>query len=345
MVKIARMKMDIGTIAVVLLVLGGLVLVGSGTIPLNFGQSVVNGGGSEGGDVFTSAATVRASVRDWLAGTVPAATNGILVGSDGKTPVGASVDVSSQGVALTTAAPNNFDGFAILGNDDYLVGGLAGYTDRGAEYYYQKIPVSYRNSNSYDIPEVQECLEGSITYSSLVDAGTAELEDNTFSVGVGSGATVDTTKVTISVGTADTCIGKPTVAYPSAVCFNTTAAGNAFWDEVRPLNFAGTIPSPRFLSDNNILGDLCYQLPVKLADSTDPGTTTAYEFGLRLRAKSSTDPTAAHNITLIVVDAGMWVNELGQLVDGYGSDSIKVTAEDVGFDSRTAGNTLNVGIS
>ena len=342
----ARMKFDIGTMAVVVLVLGGLVLVGSGTIPLNFGQSVVTDDGSGGGDVFTSAATVRASARDLLAGTVPANIDARLIDSDGRTNIGTAVDLTAQGTAVTTAAPNNLNGFLWLGNDNYLAGGTSGFTDRGAEYYFQSIPVSYSNRNSYDIPEAKTCLEGSITYSALRDAGTGELEDDTFSVAVGSGATVDTTTITVSVGTADSCLGNPAVQYPLAYCFNTTATGNSIWDEVRPLNFAGTIPVPKFLAGNNILGGVCYQLPTKLLDGTAPGTTTAYEWGLRLRAKSGADPTAASNITGIPLDSCMYVEEsTNRLVDAYGIDTVIVAAEDCGFDSRTAGNTVNIGVS
>lgn len=117
----ARMKFDIGTMAVVVLVLGGLVLVGSGTIPLNFGQSVVTDDGSGGGDVFTSAATVRASARDLLAGTVPANIDARLIDSDGRTNIGTAVDLTAQGTAVTTAAPNNLNGFLWLGNDLSLI--------------------------------------------------------------------------------------------------------------------------------------------------------------------------------------------------------------------------------
>lgn len=331
------MLLGVGALAAIFV---GIMMFG-GNLP----QQAGTGTAPSGINIVTSAATVRVSAVDLLAGTTPANINTALLELDKKTYVAAEQDATTKADVLSTAAPNTFNGYLLIGNDNYLAGGTSAVTDRGAEYYYQTIPVSWANKVTHDIPEVKACLEGTYTYSSLVDAGTAEIEDDTFSVAVGSGATVDTTKVTVSVGTADSCLGKPTAAFPLAYCFNTTAAGNSFWEEVRPLNFAGTVPVPLHLAGNNVLGGVCYQLPTKLMDSTEPGTTTAFEWALRLRAKSGADPTAAHNITGIPLDACDSANDAGVWVEGYGSDTRIVTAEDCGIDGRTTGSSLLVGIS
>jgi hypothetical protein len=99
------------------------------------------------------------------------------------------------------------------------------------------------------------------------------------------------------------------------------------------------------MAGNNIIGGVCYQLPTRLMDSTEPGTTTAYEWGLRLRAKAGADPGVTENVTAIPLDACMYADEVGAWKDGYGSNTIKVTAEDCGIDGKTGANSLLVGIS
>ena len=67
--------------------------------------------------------------------------------------------------SIETSAPNSFDGYLMVGNDNNLG------TDRGTEYYFTKQPLSYDCQGSVAVDLIPTYAEGTVTVSTY-DSGT-----------------------------------------------------------------------------------------------------------------------------------------------------------------------------
>ena len=335
--EIMALKLNAGTILVAIIALALVYGVATGGFQLAAG-----GGVPSGVNIVTAAATVRASATNALTLATPANMNSVLVSTAGGTETQiATADVTAKGTAISTAAPNNFNGFYLIGNDN-LAGGT---TDRGAEFYYRKNLKSWSNQNTVELDDIKAYPEATTLTLAGLDDTTPELEDNTLSIAVGSGGTVDIFEVRLTIA-ADESFGNKDLPLSVGACINTTSTGLSFWDKdnTKPLAPAAALPiaTPGFLTGYNVLG--CYRITNALAD--EAGGITTFRFPWRLAALAGVDPGVTENITIQLIDESYYINDQQQWTTGFGDESVFAADTDIAADSRfSAATLLRVGIS
>ena len=257
------------------------------------------------------------SVKGWHPLTGAPMTGNAELWDSSDVQYAAETSIAGTLTDLTTSAPNSFSGYIMIGNDNYESG-----TDRGAEVYYFKYPVSWTNAGKV-AKTIDVYNESTPTWTGY-DDGTAE---STLNVSVGSGATVTSTELKIAAG-QDASLGDPRIDHPLVVCFNVTDTGlTSDWDEIRPASYVSTIPVPGFLSGRNVVGD-CYVLPTQaLSDYAE------YRFNIILDAKAGVDPVAGDTVTAILLDKCYYKDDSGVWQLGWGDKSATGTDTDCGMDS------------
>ena len=257
---------------------------------------------------------------------VNAITGASIVDADGwlyyanNAPLAKDVNINAATTSLSTSAPNTFNGYLMLGNDANQG------TDRGTEYYYRKIPVSYSNTGRHDISEVGSGAvqlqpeATSVTWTGY-DDGSAEA---TLNVTVGT-AIVTSTELKLEPA-ASTVFGNPDFDNPVGVCFNESTSGQ--FDAVKPSNYVGTFVRPEVLRSYNIIG--CYVLPTgAIADDNDPTTNQNYKFYVTIDPNSN--PDSSVSIYAFPMDKTWFIDDLGVWQSGWGDNSEKGTDYDPGM--------------
>lgn len=288
--------------------------------------------------------TLRLTVDNAADGTV-AYGNAYTYSAD-DTPVVGETLYDQRAEQLTAAGPVALNGYVMFGNDNFATG----TTDRGAEVYYHKQPVSFGPCvGTFEIPKFFSYNESTPTWTGK-DNGAIEATTN---ITVGANGLVDTTSLQIQTA-AGGCLGNPDFDRPLAIVFNTSAAASSgVWDEVRPLNHEGTIATPAFLSGRGVVGQP-YILPFgALCDlPSQPGKfETIKEFLIRMDAGasdvgSSSAATYSGNEDLYAmlldktwippVDGKPWTS-------GFAMDATSVADTDIGLASVTNAKLIAVG--
>lgn len=272
--------------------------------------------------------TFQASGFDLLDGTL--ANINVEVRSSSGAVEAAETQANAALTTISTVMPNTFNGFVMIGNDNFESG-----TDRGTEYYYARYPLIYTCSGEPKGSQLNVYEEGTLTETGY-DDGTSE----TLNVTVGT-AIVDTTEIRIQTA-ANTAYGNPQLANPVGVCFNTTGSAHSDWDAIRPLNYKSTFEKPGYLSGQNIIGN-CYVLPTTsdkaLIDS--PSETSDFKFRLRLDPAAGINPVDDAGLTAIFVDQTYCISDQQVWYACWGDNSDLAADGDIGSDDLTS-NVLRV---
>ena len=245
--------------------------------------------------------------------------------SSDNTQVVSETNVNQALTSLSSSLPNSFDGFVMLGNDDYQ-----STTDRGTEYYYVKYPVSWSNIQGLVAKDtIYTYAEETPTGSSLwtfYDDGTKETTPN---ITIGSGGTYTAASVKM-MSSSNRCFGNPSLKgmKPRIVgwCFNESTAG--MFKEIKPLKNSGTFAVPEFLKGKNVVD--CYYVHDDLCDGA------YFETDLYIEANAGQDPTTSDYIGIIPVDLAWVKNDQGKWVVAFGDDSDLTSDTDAGIDSISA---------
>jgi hypothetical protein len=311
----------IGVAAVALLLVSGILKIDTGQTQsaLNGGSGGSGGAGGAGGVGY--ATTLTAGSVDALTGGVEDV-NAQIYSSDG-TFYTTETGVLANPTSLSTSAPNSLAGFLMIGNDNG-----ESTTDQGADVYYRKVPFTYVQKGTFNVPDVDGGAniklynESTVTWTGY-DDGTTEA---TLNVTVGAAATTSSTELKLSSATAR-AIGNPEFANPIAVCFN--ASTNADWDEIKPLNYVATVDAPEALSSYNIHGD-CYVLPTgALKDGAE------YRFYVQLDAATGYTPGSSDWIFAFVLDKTYYLDDNSVWQSGFSDDSYLGTDRDPGIAAIT----------
>lgn len=280
--------------------------------------------GNGGVQVFGYAVTLQGKGVDVLKGS--AATTNMEVWDSANNQVVVETSVPGVLTSLSTAMPNDFNGFIMTGNDN----GVSG-TDRGAEVYYHKYPISYAGRAgvvAYD--NIPTYNESAITWTGY-DDGTAE---STINYSIGSGATFTAGELKLASG-SKACIGNPEFANPIAVCFNVSGSGDGSavgdWEkfEVASGYYVSKITRPGFLASKNVIGD-CYILKTPaLCDYAD------YKFKIIAQAASGKNPAETAFVGVIPLDLTYYKNDDNKWVSGWGDESDLSADADIGIATAT----------
>lgn len=325
----------IGIFAIFLVAMVALFYVGTGGTMRFAGVDTgggASGGGSSGGGARPGfAATVKTSGYDPLASSLTGVNGELWTSAD--VQVAGETSVASTLTALSSNAPNDFDGYIMIGNDNYESG-----TDRGTEYYYTKYPVSWSgHAGDISFERISTPGEGTPTWTGY-DDGTVEATTN---ITVGSGQTVTSTELKIAAG-SNVYLGNPEFEYPLAVCFNATGSGaggsTGDWDEVRPQNYVEKIDAPDFLNGLNIINGECFVLPT--------GALSDYEefrFYIVMDAASGVNPAAGNSVYAYLLDKTYFKDDMNVWRAGWGDDSETGTDSDIGL--ATVGNEKQIALN
>ena len=266
------------------------------------------------------AAVVKVSGYHPITGTM-ATVNTELWGSDNVQTVGETISAGAL-TTLTSTAPNTFNGYMMLGNDNF-----ESTTDRISEVYYHKKVVSWTNKAgdiAFDrVPLYNESTVSWVTY----DDGTAE---SNISFAVGSGATVTTTELRIEPS-SNSVLGNPDFSRPLAICFNESTSG--LFEEVRPAQYDEIISVPGFLSARNVIKSQCYVLQTPALYEGVQGQPQFYRFYIRMEAKAGTDPSASNWIGVILLDKTYLKDDNQVWQSGFSDESAISSDTDVGMDA------------
>ena len=260
--------------------------------------------------------TLKIRAKDLLAGSVITTNVEIFDSSDNL--VVSETLINSTVSEISTSVPTNFNGYAMIGNDD-----LQSTTDRGTEYYYAKVPFTIGCVGVKTL-DIKIPAEGTTTFTGYDDGAS----ESTWNVTVGSGETLVSPELKIQAS-ALAYVGNPALDNPVAICVNATTLGD--WDEIRPSNYKEKVVVPEFLSGKNIVGS-CYVLPT--ASLKDYGTYRDY---IILDASSGHNPGASgdENVFFHLVDKTYGKNDDLVWIPGFGDDSVLGTDADLGINSVT----------
>jgi hypothetical protein len=311
---------------IIAVVVIGFIAISAGWINLNLPtESAVSTSNNQQGQGVGYATTVSVKGYNPMNGSLAFA-NAEILQADGSAKVG-ETSVPGAITAVSTSMPNSFNGFVMLGNDNYV-----STTDRGADSYYTKTALVYANSGSPDVVTVNTPTEGTLTWVGY-DDGTAETLLNV-TVGTSEISTTEL-KMTVSAGGV---YGNPQLDNPIAVCFNAssdTAGTKAYFDYIKPVNYVSEIDPPGFLATQNIIAGKCYVLPTgALSDVSATGAGSSnlfYRFYVRIKPASGLNPsTTTDAIDVIALDKTYYKNEQSVWVSGFGVEKSLGADTDVG---------------
>jgi hypothetical protein len=252
-------------------------------------------------------------------------------------------NAATDGAQVSTAAPTSLAGYAIAGNDDRLTQSPATWTDRGTEFYLKKIPVGYANAGTYTISDaaggpVKFSGEGTATLNGF-DNGALESPLN---VTVGT-SIVDTTEIQL-IASANACIGNPEFDgnAPVMVTFNASNSNaKAYWDEIRPLNYVGTVSAPTNMTgETNVIGGVGYILPYNAICDKLPGHDSTVKFGIRMKPNAGMNPgtgddaTVGDGVSMCIWDKTYYKGDDGLWHSGYEKPRGLAAPQDIGMSSR-----------
>jgi len=195
----------------------------------------------------------------------------------GETIIGSSL------ANISDDLPNSFNGYVIMGRDNYVHS--TGYKE-GDNYFITKYPVSWDNKQgivSFD--EIYVYAEETSTGTNLwtfYDDNTAE---STANITIGSGGTYTAASVKIK-SSSNNCTGNPSLnGYNGkkalGFCFNESTSGQ--FKEVKPKKNSGEFTVPGWLSGKNVIG--CYYVTDAVCDGNYFITDLYFE------AKSGQNPS------------------------------------------------------
>lgn len=323
---------DLGVFALIAIVVAG----GFWYFTTGKTTAVVSSGGSQatsnnGVDVYGYAVTCSASAYDAL-GKMRPLVNAEIWGADGKNYVG-ETSVAGALTSLSSAMPNNFNGFIYIGNDNYVSS-----TDRGNEVYYTKQPVSWTNhAGTIAFSDIKTYNESTATFTGYDDGAV----ESTLNVSIGAGETYTKAKLDVQAG-SKIYLGNPALDHPLAICFNasgTSGVGGSIgdWDAIRPANYYATIPVPKFLKSVNVIGGECYVLNTQALKDYEH-----YSFDLVIDPSGTVNPGEAATVHALLLDKTYCKNDFnndGQQEWGecWGYDNPSGTSTDVGLDTLNSG--------
>lgn len=278
------------------------------------GGGSVSVGGTTVDVVAVKDSNVKISAIETYTGAVPNV-NAELVYLDGKRSVG-ETNIATTAASLTTAGPMDFDGYVMIGNDNF-----ESSTDRGAEVYYRKIPESWTKNPNNDLGTYYLKNESSSVTWTGKDDGTVETTTN---ITVNSGVTVYTASLRLDAS-ATGAIGNPDFANPTALCFNATTY--ASFDAIKPSNYVSTFSTPGFLSTRNIIGGVCYVLPIAaVEDGRNSG-----DIGITIDPAAGFNPGDAESAYAFLLDKTWYKNDKNIWEEGWGDNSDLVADTDIGL--------------
>lgn len=241
-------------IIVVLIVLGYLFYTGKIKLPSGTGMTTTPTGG---GGYYGQLASLWIKSVDKYRGSADNLTAELWT-IDNKQKVSDTI-IASALTNMSSNLPNSFDGYVMIGKDNYVT------TSRyaiGDNYYYVKYPVSWTNKQgivSFD--DIKTYAEETSTGSDLwtfYDDNTAE---STANITVGSGEAYTASSVKLK-SSSNNCTGNPNLnGYNGkkavGFCFNESASTTTGkWKEVKPNINSGTFTIPGWLSGKNVIS--CY---------------------------------------------------------------------------------------
>lgn len=231
-------------------------------------------------------------------------------------------ETSTAGATALTGMPMNTDLYLMIGNDNYQSS-----TDRGTEYYYQKIDFKFGTNGQQSLDTVFMFPEGTPTWTGY-DDGTAETTTN-LSV---STSIITSAELKISPSSND-ALGNPQFDNPLAVCFNATTS--SVWDNVRPTSYVETISVPSFLKGVNAINGNCYVLPTKAIVSGLPSSDYPSEYRFGLTIDPASDPAVTDYTYAFLLDKTYFKDDSGKWNAGWGDESDQSTDTDIGMDAIT----------
>jgi len=174
--------------------------------------------------------------------------------------------VDSTLTNISSSLPNDFNGYIMLGKDNFVTS--SGY-EVGDNYYYTKYPVSWSGKQgiiSYDnIPVYAEEIATGSSLWTFYDDNTAETTPN---ITVGSGGTYSAASVKL-MSSSNNCTGNPELdGYNGkkaiGFCFNAT--NDEKWKEIKPNINSGAFTRPGWLSGKSVVD--CYYVTDSLCDGS-----------------------------------------------------------------------------
>ncbi len=242
--------------------------------------------------------------------------------------------------SLSTNLPNNYNGYIMIGNDNYQ-----STTDRGAEYYYTKVPVSWSNVPGLvsQGTNLKVYMEGVPTWTGK-DASVTEATTNITFTAAGETNTLLSVKIQVSVGAS---LGNPdpllepftTGNRRLAVCNNESTGGL--------IDPVGTKPSDGATALGFIPGNIsslrpvgCYVLGGVTWLDDDPKTANAnvYEFDYQIKLKAGQQVATIADSTFLTLWDLTWCKDDSQVWKACWSDeSATSTPGDAGIASIVPG--------
>lgn len=247
--------------------------------------------------------------------------NAELISVDGTTYVGETSVGSSGMTQLSSSLPNKFNGYVMFGNDNFIG------TDRGTEYYYTKVPVSWDTQGLVVKDNIMVYAEQTTNPFSFYDDN---IKESTPNITIGAGEAYRNAVLKITSNTKE-AIGNPELPNSVALCFAESTKG--LFKTIKPVNNRGEITAPKFLQSYNIVS--CYVVSDSLKDGQ------VFTTDLYIEADASRNPTVNDYIDVILLDKTYYKDEYGKWAVGFGFDNSLGTSTDVGINTTDIG-TLRI---
>lgn len=233
-------------------------------------------------------------------------------------------NVNGASTSLGTSFDNTYSAYVLMGNDNYR-----STTDRGPDYYYTKVPVSWTNRQGLvtynDIKLYPEDTSAGTTSMTIYDDNSAETTAN---ISIATGGTYSKLKLTLTA-TADQALGNPEFdgQAPLAICFNESANGNH--SKIELVDNLGSIAIPKILGGKNVVS--CWKANTNaLVDGKDWTSKIYVELG----AAKAASVAGTDSFGIIVLDKAHYVDDAQYDAVGYEDYSEFSTSTDLGINTN-----------
>jgi hypothetical protein len=232
-------------------------------------------------------------------------------------------NVNGAPTSLGTSFDNTYSAYVLRGNDNYR-----STTDRGPDYYYTKVPVSWTNRQGLitysDIKLYAEDTSAGTTSMTIYDDNTAETTAN---VSIATSGTYSKLKLTLTA-TADQALGSPEFDgdAPLAVCFNESVAGT--FAKIELTDNVGTLTIPKFLGGENYVS--CWKANTNAILDGKDWTSKIY---VELNSGESVAAAGTESIGITVLDKAHYVDDAQQDAVGYEDYSVLGASADTAINS------------